>query len=142
MTDALIVGVLGGAAGAAVINGLFRLAEQRRSRKAQKEDREEEKHDVNAAQSEDIRKLQEDMNAQKASQANVMAALREVLGAKIKELCLIYIEEGSILSSDYEDLKRMHKVYHDALNGNGFFDDLMYKVRKLPLKNTHSTTKE
>ncbi len=141
-TDALIVGVLGGAAGAAFINGLFRLAEQRRNRKAQKEDREEEKHDLNAAQSEDIRKLQKDMDAQKASQANMMAALREVLGAKIKELCLLYVEEGSILSSDYEDLKRMHKVYHDALNGNGFFDDLMYKVRKLPLKIPHSTTKE
>ena len=81
-TDALIVGVLGGAAGAAFINGLFRLAEQRRNRKAQKEDREEEKHDLNAAQSEDIRKLQKDMDAQKASQANMMAALREVLGAK------------------------------------------------------------
>lgn len=136
--EALIVGVIGGSFGAALVTGIFKLIEQRQTRKAQKEDREEEKNDVNAEQSECIQKLQEDVKAQKQAQECMMAALREVLGAQIKELCLMYIEDGCILSSDYEDLKRMHKVYHDCLNGNGFFDDLMYKVRKLPLKKTHS----
>ena len=34
---------------------------------------------------------------------------------------------------DYEDLKRMHKVYHDPdkLNGNGFLDGLMAEVEDL-----------
>lgn len=139
---ALIVGVIGGSFGAAIVNGIFKLIEQRRNRKAQKEDREDAKQDVNAEQSEDIRKLREDVNAQIIAQQSMMAALREVLGAQIKAQCLQYLDDGSILSGDYEDLKRMHKVYHDELNGNGFFDDLMYKVRKLPMKNPHSTVKE
>ena len=32
---------------------------------------------------------------------------------------------------EYEDLKRMHKVYHDELGGNVFLDAIMEEVNKL-----------
>lgn len=52
---------------------------------------------------------------------------------RIKFLCKHYISEGFISLDDLEDLRRMHQFYHNApINGNGFLDDLMAQVGKLP----------
>ena len=45
-----------------------------------------------------------------------------------------YIQRNWVSVEEYEDLKRMHKVYHDELEGNGFLDDLMSEVAKLDKK--------
>lgn len=60
--------------------------------------------------------------------------LQILLYAKIKTLGLEHITAGEITSEDLEDLMRMHKVYHDQLNGNGYLDHIMDEVYKLPIK--------
>jgi hypothetical protein len=55
---------------------------------------------------------------------------RTILYDRIKHLGKSYIARGWITVEELEDLKNMHKVYHDPdkLNGNGFLDDLMNAV--------------
>ena len=67
---------------------------------------------------------------------SIKDGLQVLLYDRIKCLGLRYIAAGAITSEDLQDLERMHKVYHDKLNGNGFLDDIMHKVRKLPLINS------
>ena len=56
---------------------------------------------------------------------------RTILYDRIKHLAKSYIKRGWISVEEYEDLKRMHKVYHDELGGNGFLDANMEEVNKL-----------
>ena len=63
----------------------------------------------------------------------VSAGVRQLLYDRIKYLCKEHIAHDYIASNDLEDLSRMHKIYHDELNGNGFLDDLMREVRKLEI---------
>lgn len=63
-----------------------------------------------------------------------VSGLQILLYDRIKHLGLKYIEEGCIYAEDLEDLKRMHKIYHDELNGNGYLDNIMGRVNALPLK--------
>lgn len=60
--------------------------------------------------------------------------LQILLYDRIKHLGLRYVEDGEIYAEDLEDLQRMHKVYHDTLNGNGYLDNIMKRVNALPLK--------
>lgn len=59
------------------------------------------------------------------------AGVRILLYDKIKYLGNKYINRGSMTADEYEDLKVMHEVYHNQLNGNGYLDDVMGKVREL-----------
>lgn len=63
----------------------------------------------------------------------VIAGVRQLLYDRIKHLCKEHISRGFIASNDLEDLRRMHKIYHDELNGNGFLDDLMNTVSRLKI---------
>jgi hypothetical protein len=63
----------------------------------------------------------------------VTAGVRQLLYDRIKYLCKEHISRGFIASNDLEDLRRMHKIYHDELNGNGFLDDLMNTVSRLKI---------
>lgn len=137
----VVIAILGSSAGAALINGIFKIAEWVANRKAQKEDRAEAKADSDRLQSDDIGKIKEDINSIKESIAVLMQSNedliesnRETLGDRIKHLGLKYIEQGYIKSNDLEDVMRMHKVYHDTLKGNGFYDALMENVLTLPIK--------
>lgn len=65
---------------------------------------------------------------------DVVEGLQVLLYNEIKSLGLQYIAAGEIAAEDLEDLERTHKVYHDKLDGNGYLDDIMHKVRKLQLK--------
>lgn len=67
-------------------------------------------------------------------ETDIIDGLQVLLYDKIKYLCLKYIERGHICSDELEDLERMHKIYHDKLDGNGFLDDLMKQARSLPIK--------
>ncbi|MCD7927359.1 MAG: hypothetical protein LUF80_00615 [Oscillospiraceae bacterium] len=63
----------------------------------------------------------------------VTNGVQQLLYDRIKYLCKAHLERGRIASNDLDDLERMHKIYHDELNGNGFLDDLMKAVRNLQI---------
>ena len=121
----VLLEVLKSAFGAGIVAGLFGLWQWRLNRKAQKEDKAAEKEVVScAARGREIRDLQETVN-------HLIVADRMILYDRIKHLAKSYIKRGHITVEEYEDLKRMHEVYHDNLNGNGFLDAVMDEVRKL-----------
>lgn len=68
----------------------------------------------------------------KKQETGVEAGVRILLYDRIKYLGIKYIERGYITHDEYEDLGRMHDVYHSALNGNGFLDNIMEQVNELP----------
>lgn len=106
-----------GAAGAALIKGMFDLLHWVLNRKAKKADAEKEREQL------DSKELMRRMDV-------LFLADRTILYDRIKHLGKSYIARGWITVEELEDLKNMHKVYHDPdkLNGNGFLDDLMNAV--------------
>lgn len=116
---------LGGAGGAAIVAGLFALIQWRLNRKAQKEDKAAERQVVDcAARGRELEEQRKMLDA-------LMTADRVILYDRIKHLAKSYIKRGWISVEEYEDLKRMHSVYHNELKGNGFLDDIMKEVSKL-----------
>lgn len=117
--------LLKSAFGAGIVAGLFGIWQWRLNRKAQKEDK---AADINSAscakRGEEISKLRDMVNA-------LMVADRTILYDRIKHLAKSYIKRNWISVEEYEDLKRMHQVYHDDLQGNGFLDGIMSDVNKL-----------
>lgn len=73
------------------------------------------------------------LNNRNQKETNEQAGLMALLYDRIKYLCKEHIARGKIASNDLEDLERMHQIYHDKLNGNGFLDDLMKAVRELEI---------
>ena len=67
----------------------------------------------------------------KRKDTGISAGVRMLLYDKIKYLCKEHISHGYIATHDLEDLCRMHKIYHEELDGNGFLDGLMSEVHKL-----------
>lgn len=117
--------LFGGAFGAALVAGVFGLLQMKLKRKAEKEDRAESKQMAScAARGEEIKQLQAVVNS-------LMVADRTILYDRIKHLAKAYIRRGWLYMEEYEDLDRMHQVYHDDLKGNGFLDAIMADVRKL-----------
>lgn len=120
-----ILELLKSAFGAALLAGFFGIWQWRLNRKAQKEDKAADNRAVNcAARGKEIENLQKTVNA-------LIVADRAILYDRIKHLAKTYIKRGYITVEEYEDLKRMHKVYHDDLLGNGFLDSIMEEVDKL-----------
>lgn len=120
-------GLLGSAFGAALVAGFFGIWQWRLKRKAEKEDRAAGQKAADcAARGAEIKSLEKKVNA-------LMEADRTLLYDRIKHLAKSYIKQRWISVEDYEDLKRMHKVYHDPdkLDGNGFLDGLMAEVEEL-----------
>lgn len=121
----IIMDLLKSAFGAGIVAGLFGIWQWRLNRKAQKEDKAADREMIScAARGKEIKQLQETVNA-------LIVAERMILYDRIKHLAKAYIKRGYITVEEYEDLKRMHKVYHDNLDGNGFLDSLMEEVDKL-----------
>lgn len=111
--------LLGGGVGSALVGGIFALIQWRLSRKALCEDH----------QGQAFRELKD--------MVTVLAeADRTLLYDRIKDQGKAYLLRGWITLEELEDINRMHQVYHDPdkLNGNGFLDDLMCRVRKLEVK--------
>ncbi|MCC8121063.1 MAG: hypothetical protein LIO42_03550 [Oscillospiraceae bacterium] len=63
----------------------------------------------------------------------VTNGVQQLLYDRIKYLCKAHLERGRIATNDLADLERMLEIYHDDLDGNGFLDDLMKAVRRLPI---------
>lgn len=117
--------LLKSAFGAGIVAGLFGLIQWRLNRKALKEDKAAERDSLScAARGVEIKNLQDTVNA-------LIVADRTLLYDRIKHLAKSYIKRGWISVEEYEDLKRMHKVYHDELKGNGFLDSIMTEVDKI-----------
>lgn len=124
----LLIDLLKSAFGAGIVAGLFGIVQWRLNRKAQKEDKAAEREAVScAARGREIKQLQQTVNA-------LIVADRTILYDRIKHLAKSYIKRGYITVEEYEDLKRMHKVYHDDLEGNGFLDAIMEEVSKLEIR--------
>lgn len=122
---AFLANLFGGAFGAAIVAGLFGLMQWKLNRNAQKEDKAADQKLIScAARGEEIRKLQECVES-------LMVADRTILYDRIKHLAKAYIKRNWVSVEEFEDLKRMHEVYHDKLEGNGFLDSIMTEVSKL-----------
>ena len=116
---------LTGAAGAALVGGVFGVIMWLLNRKATKED----KAQNNAVAT--CTKRGEEISELRAMVTSLIVADRTILYDRIKYLAKSYIKRDWISVEEYEDLKRMHKVYHDELKGNGFLDALMADVDQL-----------
>ena len=127
MGDVLLA-ILGGSAGAAFIAGAYSLVQWFLNRKAQKEDRAEDKQLADcSARGKEIAGVQKKVDA-------LFIANRMLLYDRIKHLAKTYIARERITAEELEDLINMHECYHTTLSGNGFLDDLMAQVRRLPIK--------
>lgn len=120
-----LVDLLSGAAGAALVGGTFGLITWRLNRKAAKEDKAQGQSMATCAErGREIKALNDKVGV-------LIIADRTILYDRIKYLAKAHIKRSWISVEDYEDLKRMHKVYHDELSGNGFLDALMAEVDEL-----------
>lgn len=131
----ILLAIIGGSCGAAIVAGLFGLITWRLNRKAQKEDRAADRKAVDcAARGEEIRELNRKMDV-------LFLADRTILYDRIKHLAKSYIARGWVTVEELEDLNRMHEVYHDAdkLNGNGFLKELMTEANHLEKRVLQST---
>lgn len=120
--------LFGNAFGAAIVAGLFGMWQWRQNRKAQKEDKAADTKVANcAARGAEIQQLQKTVDS-------LIVADRAILYDRIKHLAKSYLSRGYVTVEEYEDLKRMHKVYHDDLKGNGFLDTIMQRVANLEVR--------
>lgn len=107
---AIIGGILGGSAVAALINQIGEGVRQRRKHK----------YDNDDGQIEEMEALKQ--------------GLKWVLYDRIRFLGQSYIVEGRIDFDDRRILNEMHNSYHQGLGGNGDLDNLMAEVNRLPLR--------
>ena len=117
-----------GAGGAALVAGLFTLAQWWLNRRAKKQDETQATKVANCAErGKEIQELTRMVEV-------LFLADRTILYDRIKHLGKSYIAREYITVEELEDLERMHGVYHDEdkLNGNGFLKELMEAVRALP----------
>lgn len=142
---ALVLAIAGGAAGAAVINGINERWKFKASRKAAKEDRQEEKEDRTEKIEEKVKELKEEESTWKKEIEKKLKALdtqntaenealRVILLDRIRHLGQSYIAAGEIDFDDRRIFHMMHSVYHDGLGGNGDADLVVEAVDELPLK--------
>lgn len=101
----LLVELLGGAAGAALVAGIFSGIQARKAKKELQDDKKD-------AQSK---------------------ALRYLMLYIIQERAKSHIKDGSITLEERRSLHHWHSLYHDGLGGNGDADALMAQVDRLPL---------
>lgn len=142
---AFVLAIAGGAAGAAVINGINERWKFKASRKAAKEDKAEEKADKTeeiGEAVEEIRKtedkrqeeMEKEISIMKAQIQALVEADRVVLLDRIRHLGQSYIQKGEISFDDRRIFHMMHDAYHDGLGGNGDADLVVEAVDDLPLK--------
>ena len=74
------------------------------------------------------------INKRQDAKSGLTHGVRLVLKDRLRFLCVRYIEQGWIYEDELEDLLAMHSCYHDTLKGNGYLDELMSRVKGLPIK--------
>lgn len=63
----------------------------------------------------------------------VREGVRILLYDRIKHVGKAYISRGDIHTEELEDIIAMHNIYHNELGGNGYLNELMVKVKNLPI---------
>ena len=130
----VLLAVAGGAAGAAVINGINERWKFKANRKAVKEDRAEAKADKTDELSKTLADLQGQLKVLKTSDTAQAEALRLILLDRVLYLGRGYIKAGEISYDDHRRFHAMHNCYHSGLGGNGDADLVVAAVDELPLK--------
>lgn len=102
----IVLAIIGGGVGAAIVSGIFSIVLWKIQRNAQKND--------------DL--------------SEIKVAMKALFYRNIKMDAKKYIESGSITSEELEDLIEEHRIYHETLDGNGFLDSLMQTVKRLPVR--------
>lgn len=115
----IVLAILGGGAGAALVAGIFSLIQWRLNRGAMQ----------CTARGKELGELKRLVNV-------LVEADRTILYDRIKHLGKSYIARGYITVEELEDIDQMHSVYHDKdkLGGNGFLDALMKTVHALDVR--------
>lgn len=131
---AIVLAIAGGAAGAAVINGINERWKFRANRKATKEDRAEEKADKTDELEKTLATLQAEIAIMKKNDEAQSEALKLMLLDRILHLGKGYIDKGEISYDDRRRFHAMHNCYHSGLGGNGDADLIVEGVDQLPLK--------
>ena len=72
------------------------------------------------------------LSARQKKNNGIEAGVRILLYDQIKDRGNHFVERGYVTRDEYEDLIKMHEVYHTALDGNGYLDNLMLEVNRLP----------
>lgn len=101
----VILSILGGSCGAAIVSGIFGLVQYCLARRDKRTDQ------VDARDK----------------------ALRYLMLYIIQERAKEHIRQGRISLEDRRSLHHWHDLYHNGLGGNGDADGLMAEVDKLPL---------
>lgn len=141
----LILAIAGGSAGAAVITGFVELVKMRIKRKAEKEDRAEEKADKTEEIGEELKSFEQQEEKKNKQFEEAFEAINKQLAAvaKAERIILLdrilylgqgYIDKGEISYDDRKRFHDMHNCYHDDLNGNGDAKLVVEGVDELPLK--------
>lgn len=134
IVTAVLLAIAGGAAGAAVINGINERWKFKANRKAVKEDRAEEKADKTDDLAKTLATLQAEIKTLKDSDAAQSEALKLMLLDRVLYLGKGYIDKGEISYDDRWRFHAMHNCYHSGLGGNGDADLIVEGVDALPLK--------
>lgn len=111
-----LLSFLAGAAGAALVSGIFTLIVHRLNRKDKLEDRRTEKNEAEQGQLQVFQK-----------------SLRYLMLFIIQERAKSHIKDGRITLEERRSLHHWHSLYHDGLGGNGDADALMAAVDDLPV---------
>ena len=122
-----LVDLLSGAAGAAVVGGVFGIVMWCLNRKAKKEDTAQDLRTADcASRGQEIRDLRKDTD-------RIISAMRLDYYNQIKKLAKKHIARGYIYVEEYEDFTRMYDMYHDPdkLDGNGLLKALKEDVDDL-----------
>ncbi len=117
----LLLALVTGGIGAAIVKGIFDLIAWSKKRKAEVEDKGEQNIEGR------LGTIEEKTNANSV-------ALKFLLYDRIRFLGERYIRDNEIDLDDRRILKDMHDSYHNGLGGNGDLDLLMKQVEGLPLK--------
>lgn len=105
----VILAIIGGGVGAAVVTGIVTLIQFFANRKDKRSGKEEVQN----------------------------KALRYLMLYIIQERAKQHIKDGRISLEDRRSLHHWHNLYHNGLGGNGDADALMEQVDKLPLDTEH-----
>lgn len=137
--------VLGGAAGAALVNALHDRWKFKATRAAAKEDKAEEREDRTAELYDTVEELKECEEKDKAEVNEKLKRIEDQNKAQSEAIKLIlldrilwlgqsYIDKGEISFDDRKRFHAMHDSYHTGLGGNGDADLIVQAVDELPLK--------
>ena len=69
--------------------------------------------------------------SRKNKSEGVESGVRILLYKQIKDMCNEYLRTETITAEQYEDLIKMHQIYHGPLGGNGYLDTSMACVKDL-----------